>query len=69
MSTSYATRSTVVHNSETFVIHTISHPSHPQTKLLLYEYGAHITSWIVGGIDILYCSEQAIYQVGKGIRG
>lgn len=47
----------------------LTHASDLSTQCTIYCYGAHITQWNILGNKILYCSESAVYEIGKGIRG
>lgn len=69
MSTSTVTHDTLHHDGVAFGVHRLHHRASSHTYLQIYEYGAHITDWCVAGQDILYCSKQAVYAPGKGIRG
>jgi len=40
-----------------------------QATAEVYLYGAHVTSWTVGGKDLIFVSKEAIFKPPKAIRG
>lgn len=49
----------------TFTVHT---PAGAVTGTV-YDYGAHVTSWTVDGVEYLWLSSKALYEQGRAIRG
>lgn len=59
----------VQHNNVDFETYKLTHATSPNTTITVYTYGGHITQWSVLGNEILYMSNKAVFQAGKGIRG